>query len=111
MPLRKTEKTILWILVLSILLWQGYRVWRDWPVYGSPMTVVDSFDELKEYLDQSGRTFVLPEPFWEDDGQASYEVGLDGRTRKARATGYSIGVNCDDKVNRHETALVMDDRA
>ena len=95
MPLRKTEKAILWILVFSLLLWQGYRVWRDWPVYASPMALVDSFDELKEYLDQSGRTFVLPEPFWEDDGQASYEVGLDGRTRKARATGYSIGVNCD----------------
>ena len=95
MPLRKTEKTILWILVLSILIWQGYRIWRDWPVYASPMSVVDSFDELEEYLEQSGRTFVLPEPFWEDDGKASYEIGLDGRTRKARATGYSIGVNCD----------------
>lgn len=81
--------------MLFILLWQGYRVWRDWPVYGSPMTVVNSFDELKEYLEQSGRTFVLPEPFWEDETQASYEIGLDGRTRKARATGYSIGVNCD----------------
>lgn len=95
MPLRKIEKAILWILVLSFLLWQGYRVWKDWPVYASPMALVDSFDELKEYLEQSGRTFVLPEPFWEDVDQVSYEVGLDGRTRKARATGYSIGVNCD----------------
>ena len=95
MPLRKTEKAILWILVLTFLLWQGYRVWRDWPVYASPMAIVDSFDELKVYLEQSGRTFVLPQPFWEDDEQVSYEIGLDGRTRKARATGYSIGVNCD----------------
>ncbi len=95
MPLRKTEKAILWILVLTFLLWQGYRAWRDWPVYASPMAIVDSFDELKVYLEQSGRTFVLPQPFWEDDEQVSYEIGLDGRTRKARATGYSIGVNCD----------------
>lgn len=90
MKLRLVEKLILWGMAAILLGTCCYRMWKTWPVYGSPEKQVASYEELKTELESSGRYFVVPEPFWEAGDEPQFNLWLDGRTRYAKVTGYLI---------------------
>ena len=83
------------------------KVRNTLPVYPQPMTTVKTVQELSEALEADGLDLLIPDPaLLHTEGYYECAIELDNRTRKAKATGYSINGRSEERDYRWTVSAI-----